>query len=213
MSNLGRQVSMRQKTKSALERLDVIEENLPRIVGGFNEVLNRFGTQLQVIDELMTAVVALLGEENVNSKVQENRIKRAEDNARLQAEDIEKRLTDGTLVRVEAISEKSLIVGREFDKEGTVMIPGRVQMDFVTVLPDYKEKLIGQKVGFSVPTPPGGKYEVVEIFEAVEKPAPAEGEVPAAPVGTAVAADAQLETPAEVAALEAQLSPSADPIL
>lgn len=203
MSDTQRAVSLRAKTQGALGRIEALEQDIPRIVGAVNEALTRLNTQLSETVEILNALVALSGEAEVASAVSEARkVKSDEAVARAKAS-LADSLAKGTMVATTTVTEQSILVGVEKGKDGTPVPPGRAQLSFATLLPEFKEKLLGQGVGFSVETPLEGSFELQEIYEAVEPSGivTPDGEpVAAGAVETVVAPLVPLETAADTTA-------------
>jgi hypothetical protein len=174
---------LEKKTRNALDRLDELEKALPQIVSGVNNSLSQLNNQLQGMTEIMDVLIENVGQEKVTAALAANRQKRSEDQAAAEKKSVDEALLSGTLENATEISEKTIVVGREFDKDGVVRIPGRVQVQFSRVSPEFQEKLKGQKPGFSFEIPStGGKFEVDEIYDVVPPVVPAPAPVAAAPV-------------------------------
>jgi hypothetical protein len=189
MSNgMQRNLSQRKQVKSALERIEALEQTTNQIVMGVNEALNSQGGRLEGVANIVEAVVELFGAEVVDAKIKEIADRKTLQNMENAKKALEAGVADGRLVKADAISEKSLVVGRETKADGEVIFPGRVQLTFNGIRPEFQEKLKGQAPGFTVETPAGGKFEVLEVYDIIEK-AP---EAPAAEAATPEALDAAL---------------------
>ncbi len=207
-NNLQRNLSQRKQVRSALERIDGLEQELPRIVLAINEALEGAGQRVGQLANIVEAVVELFGADTVDAKIKEIADRKITANLERAKQALADGLEKGDLLKADAIGEKALVVGRELDKDGNVVFPGRVQLTFAGIKPEFQEKLKGQGVGTIIETPAGGKFEVLEVYDVVEKAPPAAEaaptEAPAAPEA-APEAPAPAETPA---ALEAALAPS-----
>lgn len=207
MSNtLERQLSLRKKAASLAERLDVVEaqqddmqKTLPQLAMGFNDSFQRLSNRQDTLEETVDALVGLMGVAEVQRVIQETRLNKMKTAAEQTKANIAKAVAEGKLAKAEKIGEKTLIVGRETKADGVEIPPGYAAMSFSQVKKDYKEKFLGQAVGFLFDTEAGGKFEVQELYEAVTPP-PTPEAVPAAPEATAApeaAPAAQPEAPAE----------------
>lgn len=202
MSNgMQRQMSQRKQVKSALERIEALEQTVPQIVMGVNQAFNQQGQRQEQLAAIVEAVVELFGAETVDAKIREIADRKVLQNLAKAQEALKEGLEKGEVLKAETINEKSLVVGREIDKDGNPVFPGRVQLTFSAIKPAFQEKLKGQAAGFSVETENGSKFEVLEVYDVVEKKA----EAPAETVG--LAAPAPVETPAD---LDAALAPKAE---
>lgn len=198
-SNSSRQLSLRGRNMENSKRLDALEQDIPRILTGINEGFTRISTQLSELTEIVNAVVFLVGEEDVAKAVTDARIAKAKQESEAAQAALEKAVADGQFKASETITETSIIVGTEKDKDGTVIPPGRAQLQFAKLLPKFKEELLGKTVGFVVTTPPGGSFEVTAVFDQVPQP-PTEAPNPVPPT----------ETPAVDAVVAAPSAPSVE---
>jgi hypothetical protein len=174
-----------RRTSNALDRLDQVEKTIPQLVSAINNSLGGLHQQVNSQGEVVEALVQLLGKETVESTIRDTRERRATEAMEAEKKALEELKGRGDLAAVEKVTEKSVIVGREYNPDGTVRHPGRAQVAFQRVDESFKTGLLNQPVGFILELPNKGKFEVVEIYEVVEKPAPA----PEAP------AEAAAETP------------------
>jgi len=193
---------LQKKTANALDRLDELEKALPQIVSGVNNSLQNLQRQQETVTEILDAVIEALGQETIHGIMANNRTKRAEQQAENEKKGIEEALTSGRLVVATAITEKTIIVGKETAADGGVRVPGRVQIPFVRVGEQFQAQLKDKGVGTKLDLPNGGgTFEVVEIYDVV--PPPAEG---AAPV--AAAPEAPAAAPAAPVAAEPVAAPA-----
>lgn len=192
MANPARQLSLRQRTKTALERIDSLEMNLGSIIQATNQVLNQVNTRLSSIEETLAALVVEIGADQVQARVDTMRAEAAEARMKSAKDALDKAEAAGDVVKVEAITEKSLIVGIEKDKDDKVIPPGRVQLTYGGVKPEFQAQLLGKGAGTVIKTTPGGTFEVTEVYDIVEKkPEPeASTEEAEAPAATEVPAEA-----------------------
>jgi predicted transcriptional regulator len=168
--SFDRKVARNQKrTSSMQEQLASLQNNFTQLVMSVNTALQDLEGRLTNLAKVVEAASQIVGQEVIEAKLGE--LEQARNEARLAAAKaaLEKAVTDGTLVAAEAVGEKSLIVGRETDKDGKEVGLGRFQMNFSDLKPEFKEKLKDQKAGFSIELPEGGKYFVQEIYSFVEK--------------------------------------------
>jgi hypothetical protein len=169
-----------KKTSNALERLDQVEKTVGNIVGAVNNSLGQVSQQLSGITEVLDAVVQTLGAETIQKLMTESRQAKAEAQAQAEEAALKELLAKGDIKATEKISEKSIVVGRETAKDGTVRIPGRAQVAFARIDPNFQSAFLGQGPGFSLDLPNGGKFEVLEVFEVVEKADSPPADAPAA---------------------------------
>jgi len=164
-----------KKTSVISERLDQLEQMLQSIVSSVNNGINQLGNQVGGVTEVLDAVVQTLGVETIQKIMGENRVAKAEAQSAAEKAALNELLTKGDVKAVEKITEKSVVVGRETDKDGAVRMPGRAQVAFQRIDPNFQASFLGQGPGFLLDLPNGGKFEVQEVYEVVEKkdePAP-----------------------------------------
>lgn len=160
-------VSQKKQVKNILERTEALENDLAGIAQAVQAALEEANNRTARLAKVIEAVVELLGAPTVDATMKEieaNKLQAASDAAKAE---LEKGVSEGRLTRAVGAGELSLIVGREFDAEGNTNGPGRVQVTFSSIKPEYQEVLRGQGSGFSFPTEAGGKFEVLEVYDVV----------------------------------------------
>lgn len=160
-----------KKTANALQRLDALEQTMGGIVQGVNNALNQLQQQLAGFSETLGALVQSIGQDEVERLMVENRAERGRQLVESEKAGLAAMLAAGDVVAGEKVTEKSLLVGRELDKDGVVAPPGRAQTAFSRIEPGFQAGLLGQAVGFALDLPTGGKFVVDEIYEVVDRPA------------------------------------------
>lgn len=187
MSNGLQKVSQRKQVRSALERIDLLEVEQARVINDVNQAFNNQSQQFGRLANIVQAMVEILGGDVVDSKIKEMADAKALANLNAAQAALEHGLKTGEVVKADTIGEKTLVVGREFDNKGEVVFPGRAQLRFGGIRPDFQEKLKGQAAGFKMETDNGGSFEVLEIYDIVEKAAAtAEATADAAPADAAL---------------------------
>lgn len=176
----NKHLSLSNKTKNALERLDALESDFPQFVANVNNAVTTLSQQINGVSEVVTAIVKLLGPEVVATTIEDARkegeLKRVADTKAA----IAQMTANGNLVSVPAVTEKSLLVGVEFDHEGKELFPGFVQLQYAQLKADFQQALLGQSVGFKLVTSEEGRSFV--LGEIYEFSAPAIPEAPATEV-------------------------------
>jgi hypothetical protein len=201
--SLESQLSIKKRVKSATERIEAIEAEVPRLIAGVNNGFSNLETRLNEITEILNAISQLHGETEVSAKVAENRVARAEQVANSHKEGLEKAVADGRVVTAAVIGPKSVVVCKETDKDGNATSPGRVQLEFAQIRPNFQEKFLGSATGVKVEAPNGNILEVVEIYDPVDPP-PQAANSDAAPAADAAApvAPAADPTPTDASATQ-----------
>jgi hypothetical protein len=185
-----------KKSSDALARIASMETFLNQVAQDFQKVQDTFGQvnnnfqslakQMEAVSLLAEAMAEILGQEQVVSKIKEiqerrqvQALKNAEDLAVQQTEAVKVALGDGKISATETITEASLIVVKETDKNGNVLHPGRAQAWVNTLATEFKSKLLGLKVGEKMEGANGSSVEILEIYEMV-------AETPSQPASEAV---------------------------
>lgn len=164
-----RQLSQRGKVKSLLERMEAIENAHDLMAQQISQVFSNQNQRMANLGNLIEAIVELTGgPEVVDAKMAEISDRRAVEESKKAKEALEKGIADGQVEAIDAAGPRTLIVGKEKDKDGETVVPGRVQILYESVLKEYQEKLLGQKVGFTFTTKSGGTFEVLEIYKINE---------------------------------------------
>jgi hypothetical protein len=119
----------------------------------------------------LEAVAELVGGEAIDAKMKEIADRKTMQQLERAKAAVVAALEKGELVKVAAVTEKSLIVGRELDKDGQVVYPGHVQLKFSDIKPEFQVKLLEQHPGAQIETTNGVKFEVLEVYDMVQAPA------------------------------------------
>lgn len=165
-------ISLRQKTRTALDRIEVIETTINELVTGVNGVVQQLNGKLLDVAEKLEALADIVGKDKFEEVLQANALAKAKGQAEAAKKTLEQHVEAGDLAVSATISENSVVVGREFDKDGNLLEPGRIQLTFGGIKKEFQDQLLGQAVGFTVATPVGGKFEVLEIYDFVLKEEP-----------------------------------------
>lgn len=169
-----------KRTSNALDRLDAIEKTIAQLIPAINNSLGNLNQGISSQGEVLEAAVALLGRESVENSIKEARERRATETSEAQKKALEELVSRGELVAGTKVTEESVVVGREFNPDGSVRHPGRVQLAFQQVDAGFQAQFLGQAPGFTLDLPNGGKFEVQEVFELPPK-APEQAATPAEP--------------------------------
>lgn len=173
-----------KRTANALDRLEQVEKTLTNVVSAVNGTVGNINQQLTSQGEVLQAVVTMLGRDAVEKTIKDAREAAATASMEAEKRALEELRLRGDVVTMEFVTDKAIIVGREYMPDGTVRHPGRAQVAFQRVDPQFQPKLLGQVVGFLMELPNGGKFEIVEVLQVVEKDeevAPPAGELASAP--------------------------------
>lgn len=168
MTNTPAKQGVRARERNALERIAQIENDLSAMVGAVQQALQTIEARINAQTEILDAVIQEIGAEQINARIEGTREARAVEQAETAKEGLKKALETGDIVPAAVIGEKSVITGIEYDKDGTPVKPGYVQLGYNTVKPEFQEKILGQPAGFKFDTS-DGTFEITGVFNVVEK--------------------------------------------
>ena len=174
---INRAANALEKLDSVVKAVDAvtaevadIRKALQGIIPAINQTFTQTNQQLSEAVEVLDAVVKTLGPSVIEAAMVEERQARAT----AQAEELKARLAEavsnGTLISVDKVTEGSTIVGKETNVDGSTRHPGRAQVAYQKIKPEFQAKMLGQSAGYTVELEGEGKFEILEIYEQVEKP-------------------------------------------
>lgn len=164
-----------KNSRNALLRIDDLERAVKSIAESANAGFEKQGNQIETVSEIVSVIMELVGAEEVNKRLT---AKRDEDEARrvtAAKEQIAAAVEAGQLAPAEVVpAEHALLVFTEKLADGTPLKYGsRVQFALSSLRPEVRSQVVGQKAGFSFPSPEGHLFEVAEVYTIVPpKPAP-----------------------------------------
>jgi hypothetical protein len=164
MSNGLNKPSIRQQQRSLSERLQALEENTVRLLVGINQRFELDDKRLISLEELVEALANLQGLEEVQEFVDAKRIERARAASAAEKAALDQGIADGYMVVAPVVDEKSLLVLKYTNADGSVIEPGRVQLPAEKVQPQFKDQILGKGVGTIIDLPGGAKCELLEIY-------------------------------------------------
>lgn len=186
----NRQLSLREKTKSALERITQVEDDLQSLLKGVDAELGKQGKRLQSLEETLEAVTKSIGSDVVQAIIEDARREKQTLQADTAKAEIAKLVEQKVLVPAEEVGEDSFVVGHDVDAEGATVHPGFGHVHFKQVEPRHQEKVKGAKVGSSIPTGPEGTkqaFVIDQIYTFIPPTAPpADTENPTSPANDAI---------------------------
>ncbi len=184
-SGLNKKLAKLQQGVGALERIIALESAVTKLitqnqqlVAALNQSLSVLEKRNTTIEEIVDATVTVLGVSDVQAQVDKARQEKATQQMEIEIQALEAAKAAGSIVLTETIGPKTVIVGREFEADGKVIHPGRVQLFFSQIDPAAVEALNGKTAGTTVDIPSGGKFEILEVYAVVEKAAEPDVEIP-----------------------------------
>jgi hypothetical protein len=163
------------KVPKAVERIEMLEKELPRIAQGFKFVsheLEMFKESLRNITEVLQAMVKI-GGEDFSKKIQET-IFTGREEVRLAKVNEEKSrianlVTEGNIEVTDLATEGTLVVGAEFNKDDQPVGLGYISVSFDSFVEEVRNKLRGQGIGYKLELP-DGKFQLLEVYKILKVP-------------------------------------------
>lgn len=172
MTSETRQASLRNRIGVLEEQAEKSAKAQAELVEALNSAFGNMNNQLVEAVETVNALVASVGADEIARIVVEERHKKAVAEAEARKTTLKNMADSGLLVKADVISDKSVIVGQESDKEGKDLDPGYAQLQLSNLKPEFQAQVLGQAVGFVLDTP-NGKVTVKEIWDFADpKPVP-----------------------------------------
>lgn len=101
----------------------------------------------------------------LQEQIDKNELEEARANQVAQERMMNQFLSEGKIYPVEKVSEKSIIVGKKFDKDGNEFEVNRIQIEFTNVPAEYKDRLLHQTIGAMIDDTDDTKIKITEIYE------------------------------------------------
>lgn len=172
MNETQQHIGAQKQARNALARVESIEKVLSEIARETDESKNRMTSVMEVMD----ALVQLVGINEVQTVVGENRKERALKKQEQEIAAVKNLVESGVLVSETTANTGNLLVFKETKEDGSEVLPvSRVQFMFEQLKPDFQEQLKGKEVGSKIKSDAGNFFEVREVY-SVKSPPP-EGEV------------------------------------
>lgn len=162
---------LRQQQRSLSERITALEQGFARVLFSINQRLSAFEQRFAMLTEQIEALVELNGIEDVQRIISEKRLERARAASEQEKASLEEGIRDGYVLGAETVGEKSVLVGRYVGKDGGVEQPGRTQLVMPGLKEEFREKLLGQSVGYKLDLPNGSHFDLQEIYNIDEEKA------------------------------------------
>lgn len=159
----------------AVERIEMLEKELPRFAQGFKFIsheLEMLKESLRNITEVVQAMVKVGGESY--SKQLQEAIFSGREEVRLDKLNEEKSriatlVTEGNIAPTDVAIEETLVIGAEFTADDQPVGLGYVSVNFNSFVEDVKNKLRGNGPGFKLDLP-DGKFKILEVYKIVKPP-------------------------------------------
>ena len=164
------------KAKGLGARLDDLEKqvegqgkSLKQIAMAVNGAMGQQTRSLEEYKEMLNAVIGILGPQQVQTEIEAARAMALQLQVEETKASIAKALEAGEIVQAEFASEGSFVAGVETKADGTPIAPGWAFVPMMKIDDEYRAQLVGQGVGAKIATKDGGSFELLEIYNAVEK--------------------------------------------
>jgi hypothetical protein len=173
--------------KPVLERLAIVErasEDLYQILdSSFGQMRDHVSLIMQTIEGVM-GVMKVVDPEfdtKVDTFIKNKKQERMQAKADREKQQVQMLLENNEIAPADTVVQDSVLVGRLFDPSGAVLNAGREQAPFAGFAPDAQQALLGKGIGFMYEAPNKSRFELLEIYNPVPKPAAVTPVVPAEP--------------------------------
>lgn len=164
--------SLREQVGDCIQEVTKLRDFVRNVMQRLGETMTAVGDMVQKLQQegravavTLEAVSGILGQDVVNTKVDEIVRRQAEDRLAVA-------LAEGRVELIDEVGPGTITVGRLFDKEGQLVRPGRFESAFDTQDDAGKEAFQGKRVGGEVVDE--GERFVVDAVYRVVPPKPAE---------------------------------------
>ncbi len=174
------------KAVTALDRIGNLETIQQTLIDGVGKSFDLVEQRLQRIEELLSAVANTVGPDAVRDQLALIRKENEEAQLKAGTEAVEKAVAEGKLIKgaipslevlesedADSITSKTLVIGREFDKDGNVMAPGRLQLPLSKLTKEIQVALAYSEGDLTIETPNGGKFTLDAVYVEAEATADA----------------------------------------
>ncbi len=197
LNQRGNQNIPQHQQGSILERLKKLERFRDDVLRAMNQTFNIVDQRETQTEEVLRALIELFGREQVETKVRQLKIESLEAKALKEKVALDAAGEAGKIVATTAVTEQSVIVGSEVNKDGEQLYPTRVQLFFPQLPLDYQKCYLGAKIGDVVVTPTESKFTVKELYEVVMQPEGVSTQGPATDPAATVAVPTSGDEPAD----------------
>src|SRR6478735_3696291 len=155
MSSMIRDIEKKfNKGKDILSRIENLEgevsgihSNFENLTRGLDAVLGNRDKTFTRMDEVVRALVSLLGEEKVVAEINAARRLKSEKAAAAAFSALESTKTSGVAVVGETVTDKTIMVVEQFNAEGTPEVPAKIPVALLSLDQDLIVQALGKKVG------------------------------------------------------------------
>lgn len=144
--------------EDAVRYIDATLGNLSRTLDMQKDLMEEFYNRIRAVEAVLVTTGAV-SKEAVENQVQS-----------LRAEKLKSAVAElaqsGMIKKVEEVSQRSLLIGREVNKDGTV-VTKHAQFWVESLKPEVSETMLGKKVGDLLFDDSDVKFEVSEIYDFV----------------------------------------------
>lgn len=151
-----------------LDRVNNLEKEHVRLLTALQKSFETTDNMLKSLSEILSAVVAILGPDEVTKAIDDARQAAKEKEILKAKAALEGFVADGTVVIAPVVGPQSLVVGHETLPDGKDS--GRLQFLFKDLAEDRQAALLNKTVNDVIPFPSGSSFKVTEIYNVVEKP-------------------------------------------
>ena len=151
--------------RTALERIDQLENTLAALLKGTQEALGRSQADVVNVSEYLDVVIDMVGPEQVQKVIKERKAEKTRQETEASKALLTAALASGEYIATGVITEDSLVAGRQWNKAGDPVPPGFFQVHSKDFAPDFKPLLMGQAQGAEIDLGEKGKVIIDGVYE------------------------------------------------
>jgi hypothetical protein len=160
------------KPLTALERISILEKANSELVSQLETHLTQINqrqanmaNQLEKMTEVVSAVVELVGRDQVGQTRQRLVKEHEEEVLKQKLESVEKQVAEGVLIASPVVTDASIVVFDEVTPSGNQRTTCTA---FFTLVPEFQALLLGKSVGEETVTPNGVVVKVTNVYCVTE---------------------------------------------
>lgn len=152
------------RIKALETEIDGIQEHFNNLTKGLDAILGNRDQVFSKMDEVVRALVAVVGEDKVVGQLNTWRDERTSKAAQSAFDALEATKASGVAVVSDIVTDKSLLVVEQYKADGTPDSPAKVPVSVLSIEPELLSQALGKGVGARIDGKDGSYLVVVEIY-------------------------------------------------
>jgi hypothetical protein len=172
-NKLAKQLNKGQDGLGNNKKRTLIAGDIEKIVNAHNALANAVQKELDGVGKRMDdmaitfqAIANIIGVDKVKEESKTIRIQLLEDESAEMGKNVEKAYSEGKLIKLFEVTNKSLVVAAIFNATGEQTHPHKSYLTFSTIKPEVQALILGKKIGETLQLPTeSGTIQILEIYE------------------------------------------------